>query len=26
TGHSSHQESPELVGKMLEQFLLQHKN
>ncbi|KGK12463.1 oxidoreductase [Vibrio navarrensis] len=26
TGHSSHQESPELIGKMLEQFLSQHKN
>ena len=26
TAHSSHQESPELVGEMLKQFLLQYKN
>ncbi len=26
TAHSSHQESPELVGEMLKQFMSQHKN
>ncbi|WP_429037321.1 alpha/beta fold hydrolase [Aeromonas veronii] len=26
TAHSAHQESPELVGKMLQQFMSQHKN
>lgn len=26
TAHSSHQESPELVGKMLKHFMLQYKN